>query len=140
MAKNTPAALDEDLDTTAVEATPKQLINEGIAQFIEATGLDGQKARYKAQRAIAFQAFVESLDAEDFEALVERAIANVDDLPAGWGLERTVAEEKAAAPKATKAKAAPKTAAKRPAKGAAKAKAPAKTAGRRRPARSAAAE
>ena len=114
-------------DTVEVELTPKQIINEGIAHFIEETGIDGQKARYKAQRAIAFQAFLESIDSDDFDGLVERAIAGADELPAGWGLERTVAEPKEAAP----AKKAP--AKKAPAKKAAPAKAPA----RRRPARKA---
>lgn len=115
-------------DDTVEELTAKQIVNDGINRFIEETGIDGQKARYKAQRAIAFQAFVESIDAEDFDALVDRAIAGADELPAGWGLERTVAEPKEAKPKAKRpAKAAP-------AKAAAK-KAPAKTAGRRRPAR-----
>lgn len=81
-------------DDTVEELTAKQIVNDGINRFIEETGIDGQKARYKAQRAIAFQAFVESIDAEDFDALVDRAIAGADELPAGWGLERTVAEPK----------------------------------------------
>ena len=134
MAKNTPAVLEDD--AVEVEATPKQVINDGIARFIEETGIDGQKARYKAQRAIAFQAFLESMDADDFDALVDRAIAGADELPAGWGLERTVAEPKAEAPAKTKAAPKAKAAAgKRPVKGAGKT--PAKAAGRRRPARSA---
>lgn len=134
------AAVLED-DTVEVEATTKQIVNEGIDRFIEATGLDGQKARYKAQRAIAFQAFLEAIEAGDFDALVDRAIEGVDELPAGWGLERTVAAEKPEpAPKAKASKAAAKPAAKKPAaKRPAKAAA-AKPAGRRRPARSAAAE
>ena len=122
-----PAVLEDDNIET--ELTPKQVINDGIARFIEETGIDGQKARYKAQRAIAFQAFIESIDAEDFDALVDRAIAGADELPAGWGLERTVAEPKEeAAPKAKRPAA--KKAAAKPA-----AKTPAKAAGRRRPAR-----
>lgn len=120
------AVLEDDVE---VELTPKQVINEGIARFIEETGIDGQKARYKAQRAIAFQAFLESIDAEDFDGLVDRAIAGADELPAGWGLERTVAEPKEEpAPKAKRPAA--KKAAAKPA-----AKTPAKAAGRRRPAR-----
>lgn len=125
------AAVLED-DVNEVELTPKQIINEGIARFIEETGIDGQKARYKAQRAIAFQAFLESIDEDDFDALVDRAVAGADELPAGWGLERAVAEPKEEAP----AKKAP--AKKAPAKKAAPAKAPAKAApARRRPARKA---
>lgn len=119
------AVLEED--TVDVEVTPKQTINEGISRFIEATGIDGQKARYKAQRAIAFQAFLEAIEDGDYDRLVDEAIANSDNLPAGWGLERTVAQEEAPAPKKAAAKRAP-------AKKAA-AKAPAKAAARRRPAR-----
>ena len=130
------AAVLED-DAVEVELTPKQVINDGIARFIEETGMDGQKARYKAQRAIAFQAFLEAIDADDFDALVDRAVAGADELPAGWGLERTVAEPKEEAPAKPKAKAAAKKA---PAKTAAAKKAPAKAAGRRRPTRAAAAE
>lgn len=135
------AAVLED-DTVEVELTPKQVINGGIDRFIEATGMDGQKARYKAQRAIAFQAFTEAMENEDFDELVERAIEGADDLPAGWSLERTAAEpaEEAPAKPKAKAKAAPSKA---PAKAKAKtpaAKAPAKAAGRRRPSRAAAAE
>lgn len=134
MAKNTPAVLEDD--AVEVEATPKQVINDGIARFIEETGIDGQKARYKAQRAIAFQAFVEAIDSDDFDRLVTDAIAGADELPAGWGLERTVAEPKEAPAKTKAAPKAKAAAGKRPARAAA-GKTPAKAAGRRRPARSA---
>ncbi|AVJ51027.1 hypothetical protein FDJ44_gp36 [Microbacterium phage Pikmin] len=130
--KNTAAVLDEDIETTETEVTPKQIVNEGIGRVIEATGVDSSKARYKAMRAIAFQAFLESIDSEDFDGLVDRAIANADDLPAGWELERpTKDEDEKPAKKAPAKKASAKTAAKTPAK------APAKTPARRRPARKA---
>lgn len=123
------AAVLED-DAVEVEQTPKQVINDGIARFIEETGIDGQKARYKAQRAIAFQAFLNAIGTDEFDQLVDEAIANADELPAGWGLERTAAaKDEDEAPAKPKAKSA-----KRPAKAAAKA-APAKAAGRRRPVR-----
>lgn len=35
-------------------------------------------------RAIAWQAFTESIEAGGFDALVERASANVGSLPSGW--------------------------------------------------------
>lgn len=124
MARTTKAAstkaavLETETDVTeSAEPTTKQIISDGIVRVVEATGVDVQKNRYKAMRAIAFQAFSEAIESGDFEALVERAIQNADSLPAGWGLERTVAEEKAAA-KAAPAKkaAAAKPATKAPAK------------------------
>lgn len=65
----------------------RRLIEAGISRFVEELGLDNQKARYKAQRAIAFQAFLEALDENEFEALVDRAIENAEDLPHGWSVE-----------------------------------------------------
>jgi len=53
---------------------------------IEKHGIDVQKNRYKAMRAIAWQAFVESIEAGDFDALVERASTNVD-APPGWEIK-----------------------------------------------------
>lgn len=116
-------------DEVVKEITTKEIINEGIDRVIEELNVDAQKNRYKAMRAIAHQAFIEAIDSDDFDGLVDRAIAAADDLPAGWGLERTVA-----APKEEKPKAKRPATKKAPAKPAAKA-APAKTAGRRRPAR-----
>lgn len=69
------------------EMEARRLIEAGISRFVEELGLDNQKARYKAQRAIAFQAFLEALDENEFEALVDRAIENADDLPHGWSVE-----------------------------------------------------
>lgn len=133
MARSTKAAvLEETVEETVAEQTPKQIINEGISTFLEGAGLDVQHARYKVMRAIAFQAFSDRIDEGTFDQLVEDAIANADSLPSGWELERS-AKEEAAKP----AKAAPaKTAAKRPARKAAPAKTAAKTAApRKRPAR-----
>lgn len=132
------AAVLED-ETTEVELTPKQIINEGITRFIDETEVEGTHFRYKALRAIAYQAFVEAIDAEDFDGLVDRAIAGADDLPFGFEIEVKAKEEAPAKPaKAPAKKTAAKTAAKSaPTKAAAKptAKTPAKAAGRRRPAR-----
>ena len=72
----------------APEVTVTQFINESIVRVIKATGINIQKNRYKAMRAIAFQAFIESIEAGDFQELVDRAIENVYSLPAGWEIER----------------------------------------------------
>ena len=73
--------------TEAAEPTPLQIVNGGIAKVIEAHGIDVQKNRYKAMRAIAWQAFVERIEAGEFDALVQRASANVNELPSGWEIE-----------------------------------------------------
>ena len=134
MAPKNTAAAEEAIETEVeAELSIKQIIGEGIARVIEATGIDVQKNRYKAMRAIAFQAFSEAIENGDFDRLVDDAIAGVDDLPAGWEIERS---EKVEAPVKTPAKAAAKPAAKAtpakkaPAKPAAKA-----TTARRRPTR-----
>lgn len=123
------AQVTEEVEVVETVVTPKQVINEGVLKVVEKTGVDTQKARYKAMRAIAYQAFIEAIENEDFEALVDRAIDNIDDLPAGWTMERVVKAEVEAKP--TPAKKAPVR--KAPA---AAAKAPA----RRRPARKPAGE
>jgi hypothetical protein len=83
----TKAAVVEDETTETAELTPLQIVNEGIVRVIEAHGIDVQKNRYKAMRAIAWQAFVESIEAGDFDGLVERASGKVDSLPSGWEIE-----------------------------------------------------
>jgi hypothetical protein len=123
--KNTaPVEVEETEDETLVtEPTTKQLINDGIVAVIEATGVDSQKARYKAMRAIAYQAFSDAIEAGTFDQLVADAITNAPDLPSGWELERAPKEEvvETPAPKATRtrkpaAEKAEKPAAKTPAK------------------------
>ncbi|QNL30994.1 hypothetical protein SEA_GAECEO_41 [Microbacterium phage GaeCeo] len=121
--KNTAAVLDEELETETAEPTTKQIINEGIARVIEAHGIDVQKNRYKAMRAIAFQAFSEAIEDGSFDDLVDRAIANVDELPTGWEIEKPAKADEAPAKPAAK-----KAPAKAPAKAAPAKKAPAKTA------------
>lgn len=93
----TPAAEVQE----AAEPTPLQIVNDGIVRVIEAHGIDVQKNRYKAMRAIAWQAFIESIEAGDFDALVGRASAAVGDLPSGWEITAP------GTPKATPAKKAP---------------------------------
>lgn len=88
------------------ESTPtdKDIVNAGINRMVEALGIDVQKARYKAMRAIAWQAFIEYIDEDIFDDLVERAITNAPDLPSGWELARPVAKKdaKPAAKKSSK--------------------------------------
>lgn len=85
------------------ESTPtdKDIVDAGINRMVEALGIDVQKARYKAMRAIAWQAFIEYIDEDIFDDLVERAITNAPDLPSGWELTRPVAAKKSSK-KATK--------------------------------------
>jgi len=129
--------VEAEVEETTAEPTTKQVINEGIARVIEATGIDVQKNRYKAMRAIAFQAFANAIADGTFDDLVDEAIANIDELPAGWEIERPAKDDEAPA-KATPAKkatpATKATPAKRPARASTKAAAPA-AAKRARPAR-----
>lgn len=104
------------------ESTPtdKDIVDAGINRMVEALGIDVQKARYKAMRAIAWQAFIEYIDEGIFDELVDRAITNAPDLPSGWELARPVAK-KAAKPAAKKS---PKKTTKNPSKKASKAPEP----------------
>ena len=122
----------EEVEAQETELTTKQVINAGIEKVVQATGVDTQKARYKAMRAIAYQAFIEAIENEDFEALVDRAIDNIDDLPAGWTMELVgkVEEEVQEEPPAPKA-----TTRRDPAKAATPAPAAPKAPARRRPTR-----
>ena len=114
------AQVTEEVEVVETVATPKQVINEGVLKVVEATGVDTQKARYKAMRAIAYQAFIEAIENEDFEALVDRAIGNIDNLPHGWTMERVgkveeEVQEEPPAPKATTRRAPAKAATPAPA-------------------------
>lgn len=86
------------------EPSPQQTVNDAILKVVAATGIDVQKNRYKAMRAIAWQAFANSIEAGAFEKLVAQAIANVGSLPSGWEIE----------PPKRAAEAAPKTTGRRP--------------------------
>lgn len=108
MAKSTKstkaAVLDDTIEeaeetTTSAEPTTKQIINDGITRVLEASGVGVQHARYKAMRAIAFEAFAQHIEAGTFDDLVDTAIANIGDLPSGWEMERT---EKTESPKPAK--------------------------------------
>ena len=131
---STKAAVLEETEveeTTTDEPTTKQIINAGIDKAVEALGADGGHHRYKVIRAVAFQAFSNAIEDGTFDDLVDEAVKNSDDLPAGWGLERSVAAEKPA-PKAKATPASKPAAAKKaPAANAT----PAKPAARKRPTR-----
>lgn len=117
--KNTTKTLKPVETIEEVEAQELfQIVDAGIRQIVADHGIDIQKARYKAMRAIAWQAFIESIEAGDWDALVARASANVDNLPSGWELtaEAAKAKKPAPAPKAAPKPAAAKPAAKAPAK------------------------
>lgn len=79
-------------------------IEEAIQQVISTFGVTVQRARLKGIRALAYQAFVDSIEAGTFDDLVQRAIGNVSNLPTGW----TVNAPKRAPKPAPAAKAAPK--------------------------------
>lgn len=134
--KTKAAVLDETLDTEVeAELTDKQIINEGIARVIDSTGIDVQKNRYKAMRAIAFQAFSNAIADGTFDDLVDEAIANVDELPSGWEIERTEKEEAEKPAPVKKAVAKAEAAEKAPAKKAAAKPAAKAATTRRRPTR-----
>ena len=136
MAKNTPAVLEEDI---VEEISYKKEIEAGISRLTESVTVNGQHFRYKAMRAIAYQAFIEAIDTGEFDGLVDRAISNADDLPRGWELEPASAKAEKPTKKATPAKKAPAekkapAAKKAPAKKATAEETP-KRAARRRPSR-----
>lgn len=91
------AAFDEALST----------IEEAIQEVVNTFGVTVQRARLKGIRALAYQAFVESIEAGDFEALTKRAIGNVGNLPNGWTVTPPKAAPKAPRKRATAAEDAP---------------------------------
>lgn len=91
------------------EALPA--INDALDRFIKSVTVTSTHYRYKAIRAIAFQAFTNAIEDGTFDALVEQAINNAGNLPTGWGVEAAGAQRgprsAAKKPAARKAKAAP---------------------------------
>lgn len=113
------AQVEEVEDIEVQEPTVEGIIKYAISLVIEDQGLDGQKARYKAMRAMAYVAMSKIIDTEgNLDGLVQETLDSVDDLPYGWTLEK-MAKADAAPDKLT-------TAAKTPAKKAPVRKAPAK--------------
>lgn len=90
------ATADEALET----------IEAAIQQVVDTFGVTVQRARLKGIRALAYQALVESIEAGDLDALTQRAIANVGNLPLGWGIARAQRAPKGdVKPRAAKAEA-----------------------------------
>ena len=122
------AQVEEVEDIEVQEPTVERIINDAIVQVVEDQGLDGQKARYKAMRAMAYVAMSNIITTEgNLDGLVQETLDSVDDLPYGWTLEK-MAKVDAAPDKLT-------TAAKTPAKKAPVRKAPAKAPVRKAPAK-----
>lgn len=71
------AAFDEALPT----------IDDAIDRFIKSVTVTSTHYRYKAIRAIAYQGFTNAIEDGNFDALVDQAINNAGELPAGWGVE-----------------------------------------------------
>ena len=132
------AQVEEVEDIEVQEPTVERIINDAIVQVVEDQGLDGQKARYKAMRAMAYVAMSNIITTEgNLDGLVQETLDSVDDLPYGWTLEKMAKVDAAPDKLATAAKTPAKKA---PAKAPAKApvrKAPAKATPRKRPARKA---
>ena len=137
------AQVEEVEDIEVQEPTVERIISDAIVQVVEDQGLDGQKARYKAMRAMAYVAMSNIITTEgNLDGLVQETLDSVDDLPYGWTLEK-MAKVDAAPDKLTTAAKTPakKAPAKAPVRKApvrkAPAKAPAKATPRKRPARKA---
>lgn len=122
-----PVAEVEEVETEEVVAAPtfKQIANTAIDDAAAQLGVEA-KDRYKVQRAFGFIAMQIAEEEGTLDELISAVVERAGDLPAGFGLERSVAAEKPA----PKAKAAAKPAAKKAA-----AKPAAKPAARKRPTR-----
>jgi len=90
MATKTPAKrtakTPKPVETVEAAAFDEALpaIEAAIQQVVDTFGVTVQRARLKGIRALAYQALVESIEAGDLEALTQRAIGNVGNLPTGW--------------------------------------------------------
>lgn len=101
--KSAPAVeVEEEVEATVAEPTFKQIANAAIDDAAATLGVEA-KDRYKVQRAFGFIAIKLAHEAGELEDLIASVVDGVGDLPAGFGLERSVAAEKPA----PKAKAAP---------------------------------
>ena len=138
------AQVEEVEDIEVQEPTVERIINDAIVRVVEDQGLDGQKARYKAMRAMAYVAMSNIITTEgNLDGLVQETLDSVDDLPYGWTLEKMAKADadpdKLTTAAKTPAKKAPvrKAPAKRGATATAAKNAPAKATPRKRPARKA---
>lgn len=108
---STKSAPVEEVEETEVEAkapTFKQIANDAIDDAASQLGVSESSQRYKVQRAFGFIAIQIAEEEGTLDELIAEVVARAGDLPAGFGLEASVAAEKPA----PKAKAAAKPAAK----------------------------
>lgn len=100
--KRTTSTPVETVEAAAFdEALPA--INDALDRFIKSVTVTSTHYRYKAIRAIAFQAFTNAIEDGTFDALVDQAINNAGELPAGWGVEAAKPAAKKPAPAKAKA-------------------------------------
>lgn len=125
--KSAPAVEVEEVETPVAEPTFKQIANDAIDEAGDQIGGITAANRYKVQRAFGFIAIQLAHEAGELDELIAEVVSRHGDLPAGFGLERSVAAEKPA----PKAKAAPA----KPAARKAAAKPAAKATARKRPTR-----
>lgn len=91
--------VEQDVTEEVEETTNyKSLIDNMIDKVVKETGVEGQKNRQKAMRAIAYQAFCELIDSGQFSAVTIRALENAGNLPHGWKLFPEMALPKAKEP------------------------------------------
>lgn len=119
--KSAPVAEVEEVETPAAEPTFKQIANDAIDEAGDQIGGITAANRYKVQRAFGFIAIQLAHEAGELDELIAEVVAHHGDLPAGFGLERSIAEKPA--PKAKAAAPAKPAARKAAAKPAAKASA-----------------
>ncbi|QIN93861.1 hypothetical protein SEA_ALAKAZAM_39 [Microbacterium phage Alakazam] len=123
--------VEEEVETEETVKAPtfKQIANDAIDDAAAQLGVTESSQRYKVQRAFGFIAIQIAEEEGTLDELIAEVVSRAGDLPAGFGLEASVA-----APKPEpKAKAAPAKAAAR--KPAAKPAAKAAPAARKRPTR-----
>ncbi len=127
--KSAPVAEVEEEVTEASTPSFKSIANGAIDDAAAQLGVTESSQRYKVQRAFGFVAMQIAEEEGTLDELISEVVARAGDLPAGFGLEASVAAEKPA----PKAKATP--AAKAPAKRAAAKPAAKATTARKRPQR-----
>lgn len=82
----TPVVEQDVTEEVEETANYKSLIDNMIDKVVKETGVEGQKNRQKAMRAIAYQAFCELIDSGQFSSVTIRALENAENLPHGWKL------------------------------------------------------
>jgi len=96
--KSAPVAEVEETESTTNEPTFKQIANDAIDDAASQLGVTSSAQRYKVQRAFGFIAIQIAQEEGTLDELISEVVSRAGDLPAGFGLEASVA-----APKPTKA-------------------------------------